>query len=300
VLSLFPYVGRFAPSPTGPLHLGSLLTALASFLDARSCGGRWLIRIDDLDTPRVVEGAERLILDTLASYGLVHDEPIVRQSTRSEAYGKAVWSLIAENRAFHCGCTRREAQTGPVGDEGPIYPGTCREGLGPGRTARSVRSRVTPDPVVFMDRVQGLFEQYLVRAIGDFVIRRADGIAAYQLATVVDDAFQGVTDIVRGADLLSSTPRQLRLYQDLGLAVPRSYAHIPILVDTYGEKLGKSTGALALTADDRHGDLVCCLTWLGQVPPASLARASVGEIIAWGVAHWDPARIPRVSTLSVD
>lgn len=299
MLSAQDYVGRYAPSPTGPLHLGSLLAALASYLEARSRGGCWRLRIDDLDTPRVVPGAADRIIDTLAAYGLEGDGEPLYQSTREAAYRSAVSRLRRTGYAFDCGCTRREALAGPVGPEGPIYPGTCRNGLPPGRLARSVRSRVMPGRVALVDRVQGSISQDLTRAVGDFVIRRADGITAYQLATVIDDAFQGVTDVVRGADLLYSTPRQMYLQRCLGLPQP-GYAHVPVLVDTSGQKLGKSTGALALGSTQRAAELSRCLTWLGQVPPEAMATWAVADVIAWAVEHWRPGQIPSVATLSVD
>lgn len=290
-------VGRYAPSPTGPLHFGSLLAAVASFCSARSQGGRWLLRIDDLDRPRVVAGADRLILDTLAAFGLRHDGEVMYQSRRSAAYEHALAALTAAGQAFDCGCTRREAQSGPQGIEGPVYPGTCRHGLPVGRAPRSVRMRVDEAVIDIDDRFQGPLRQCLATDIGDFVIRRADGIVAYQLATVVDDAAQGVTEVVRGADLLSSTPRQIWLQRHLGLARP-AYGHVPVVVNERGEKLGKSTGALALDTTARSAQLVNCLEWLGQVPPPALARASVTEILEWAVGQWRPEAVPARATVA--
>lgn len=291
-------MGRYAPSPTGPLHLGSLFAALASYLDARSRGGRWLLRIDDLDTPRVVPGAAERLIDTLAAYGLESDDEPLYQNDRRQAYRSAIEQLCRDGRAFACGCTRREARAGPIGPEGPIYPGTCRNGLPAGREARSIRSRVTPGRLHLSDRVQGAITQDLSEAVGDFVIRRADGIAAYQLATVVDDAFQGVTEVVRGADLLYSTPRQIYLQRSQGLAEP-GYAHVPVLVDANGRKLSKSNGALALSPTRRAMDLCRCLKWLGQTPCDGLEKASVADVMAWAIEHWQPALIPPVVTLAI-
>lgn len=291
-------VGRFAPSPTGALHLGSLVAALGSFLNARAQGGRWLLRIDDLDAPRVQPGATHAIIKVLRDHGLRWDGEPVYQKQRGEAYADAIATLKARGRAFDCGCTRREARRGPKGIEGPIYPGTCRGGLPRGRKPRSVRFRVDDSRIGVQDGVQGDYAQRLDRDIGDFVIRRADGVSAYQLATVVDDAFQNVSDVVRGADLLSSTPRQLALQQVLGLNRP-TYAHLPVLVDARGEKLGKSTGALAVTPDRAGRQLWQCLRWLGQAPPDALADAPVDPILRWACDNWSLAAVPSVKTLSV-
>lgn len=292
------YVGRFAPSPSGALHLGSLVAALASYLQARAQGGCWLLRIDDVDTPRVKTGADRLILEALERFGLRWDGQPLYQSARRSVYAGALDELKASGHAFDCGCTRREAQSGPIGLEGPIYPGTCRAGIPGDRAPRSVRFRVGADAPAFQDRVQGYRHQSLGRDIGDFVIRRADGITAYQLATVLDDAAQGVTEVVRGADLLSSTPRQIALQGALGLATP-GYAHLPVLLDTAGEKLSKSTFAAALTADAPAGQLHRCLVLLGQQPPHSLAHASIGRVLRWATDNWSLAAVPAAVKLGV-
>lgn len=285
-------VGRYAPSPTGPLHFGSLIAALASFCQARGQGGRWLLRIDDLDHPRVVPGADRAIRETLAAFGLSHDGAVLYQSQRRAAYAEAVEQLKQTGFAFDCGCTRREARDGPAGLEGPIYPGTCRNGIPPGRDARSVRLRVEHERIALRDHFQGRYGQDLAADIGDFIIRRADGITAYQLATVLDDQAQGVTDVIRGADLLSSTPRQIWIHRCLGLTPP-TYGHIPVIVDTAGEKLGKSTGALALDSSARQAQLIECLALLGQEPPASLEARAVAGVIRWAVDNWEACRVPR-------
>lgn len=290
--------GRYAPSPSGPLHLGSLMAALGSYLQARARGGAWVLRIDDLDPKRIMAGAERSILDTLQSFGLRWDGPVLYQSRRRSPYAEAMGRLKSGGYAFDCGCTRREAQQGPSGIEGPIYPGTCRDGLPPGRTARSLRLCVADINVGCRDAVQGDYRQHLARDIGDFVIRRADGVTAYQLATVVDDAAQDVGEVVRGADLLASTPRQIYLQQLLELPVP-AYAHLPILIDAQGAKLGKSTGALSLSAQARGAQLWSCLCLLGQQPPDSLRDESVARLLAWAVDNWSLASVPRVTTLPV-
>ncbi|WP_461110742.1 tRNA glutamyl-Q(34) synthetase GluQRS [Salinisphaera aquimarina] len=288
--------GRYAPSPSGALHMGSLLAALGSYLQARGQGARWLLRIDDLDTPRVVAGADRRILDALTVFGFRWDGDVLYQSARRAAYACALDALLATGRAFECGCTRREAQAGVKGIEGPIYPGTCRDGLPPGRLSRSLRLRVDESPLCFVDAIQGRHCQILSRDIGDFVIRRADGIAAYQLATVLDDAHQGVSEVVRGADLLSSTPRQMALQRNLGLPV-LSYGHLPVLVDADGQKLGKSRGALGLSADAIADQLWCCLDLLGQNPPDTIRDAAVPRVMRWAIDNWNIELVPRVQTL---
>jgi len=285
------HIGRYAPSPNGPLHRGSLLAALASFLQARAHGARWHVRIDDLDTPRVVPGAAADILRTLERFGLYWDGAVMYQSQRAAAYADVLHRLRAQGDVFDCGCSRRETRTGPLGLEGPIYPGTCRHGLPAGRHPRSLRARVGAAPIIVVDRIQGRYAQNLAADVGDFVLRRADGIVAYQLATVVDDAAQGITEVVRGADLLSSTPRQMFLHRTLGQSPP-AYAHLPLLLDARGCKLGKSNGALALDPAHRSRELVTVLDLLGQAPPAGLAGATVEQIITWAIAHWTIAAVP--------
>jgi glutamyl-Q tRNA(Asp) synthetase len=244
-----PYIGRFAPSPTGPLHAGSLVAALASYLDARANGGRWLIRIEDIDEGRAVPGAAETILEQLAWLGMHSDGEILWQSRRKARY-QAARERLAEH-VYGCGCNRREIADSRLGvgpDGAAIYPGTCRHGLAPGREARSLRLRVPEagaDLVGFTDRFAGWQEQRLALESGDFVLKRADGYWAYQLAVVVDDAEQGVTDVVRGADLLDSTPRQIYLQRLLGVPTPR-YLHVPVVRNANGEKLSKQTGALPI------------------------------------------------------
>ena len=290
--------GRFAPSPSGPLHLGSLLAALGSYLQARAQGAQWYLRIDDLDTPRVQPGAERAILDALVHFGLVWDGAVLRQSSRREAYRRAIRWLKRHGHAFDCGCTRREAQDGAHGIEGPVYPGTCRNGLPDGREPRSVRFIVDSRVRTVNDQVQGVYTQRLDRDIGDFVIRRADGIAAYQLATILDDHEQGVSEVIRGADLLSSTPRQIALYDAFDWAPP-AYGHLPILVDAGGEKLGKSTGALALESHAPGAQLYRCLVLLGQEPPPAFQTASVARVLAWATDNWSVECVPATAQITL-
>jgi glutamyl-Q tRNA(Asp) synthetase len=274
------YIGRFAPSPSGPLHFGSLVAALAGWLDARAARGKWLVRIEDLDTPRVVAGAAAAILDTLASLGLHWDGDPVFQSRRLALYENALEKI--RDKTYWCGCSRSEIADSALAlaaDGARIYPGTCRHGMKPGAARRALRFRAPAQVVRFEDRVQGEQAQDVERAVGDFVLQRADGAFAYQLAVVVDDAEQGVTDVVRGADLLESTARQIALQRALGLPQPR-YLHVPAAVNAAGEKLSKQTGASPVDAST----LERALAFLGQPPAASLEEA---------IRAWQPARVPR-------
>ncbi|HHJ14879.1 MAG TPA: tRNA glutamyl-Q(34) synthetase GluQRS [Gammaproteobacteria bacterium] len=280
-------MGRFAPSPTGPLHFGSLVAALASWLDARAAGGRWLVRMEDLDPPREMPGAADDILYTLEAFALHPDEAVVFQSSRHEAYQAALEQLLAAGLAYPCACTRREVRAA-----GGIYPGTCRAGLPPGRQPRSVRARLEDKVCIrFDDRLQGHIEEDLPRSSGDFILRRADGLYAYQLAVVVDDAWQGITDVVRGADLLDSTARQIWLQNKLDLPTPR-YLHLPVVLGPDGAKLSKQTFAAALDREQPGPQLTAALRFLGQAPPKPLAHAPAGEILDWARHHWRTDRLP--------
>lgn len=289
------YVGRFAPSPTGPLHFGSLVAALASWLDARAAGGLWLLRMEDLDKPREQPGAADAILRQLEALGLVWDGAVLYQSAREARYRDALDRLSRAGLTYPCGCTRREIADSALGIDGAhVYPGTCRNGLPPGKVARATRLRTAPEPIRFVDRVQGECLQSVAREVGDFVLLRADGLIAYQLAVVVDDADQGITDVVRGADLIDSTARQLLLQRQLGLATPR-YAHVPVAVNAAGEKLSKQTGAASI--DPAHGAsaIAGALLFLGHPPPVDLPPQ---DLLSWALAHWDIGRVPRVRALS--
>lgn len=290
------YIGRFAPSPTGPLHAGSLVAALASWLDARAHGGRWLVRIEDVDTPRCVPGADQLILSQLAACGLHPDTPPVYQSQRGDLYQAALDRLVAAGHAYPCGCTRADiAQANAAlglnkarhGDL--VYPGTCRPDRGglKGKPARAWRLQVptrtdAPDGLWhWHDRRLGPQSQNLAEAVGDFVIRRADGLWAYQLAVVVDDGEQGVTDIVRGEDLTDNTSRQLWLQQCLGLPTPR-YLHTPLVCGPNGEKLSKQNGAEALSLDDP----LVTLQQAGRALGLSAEGTTLGDWLAAAVTAW--------------
>jgi glutamyl-Q tRNA(Asp) synthetase len=285
------YVGRFAPSPSGPLHFGSLVAAAASWLDARAARGRWLLRIEDLDAPRAQPGAADDILRILERFGFTWDGPVLYQSLRSARYEAALQKLQA--RTYWCGCTRREIADSALGlaaDGAQIYPRTCRAGLPAGKAPRALRLDVGRHTISFVDRVQGPCAQDLAREVGDFVLYRADGQVAYQLAVVVDDAEQGVSDVVRGADLFDSTGRQIHLQRLLGYPQPR-YLHVPVAVNANGEKLSKQTGARALDPARRDELLPRVLAFLGQRATADLDEA---------VADWDPGRIPRKRIMPVD
>ncbi|HUW37121.1 MAG TPA: tRNA glutamyl-Q(34) synthetase GluQRS [Rhodocyclaceae bacterium] len=289
--------GRFAPSPTGPLHFGSLVAAVGSYLEARRGGGDWLLRMEDLDRQRCRDDAANGILRTLEAFGFEWHGEIVWQSRRSAAYRDALEHLRATGRVFACACSRRELADSVLAPDGAaIYPGTCRAGLPPGRSPRTYRLRVDEERIVFDDAIQGTITRDLADASGDFVLLRADGIFAYQLAVVVDDGEQGITQVVRGADLLDSTPRQILLQRLLGKPTP-AYAHLPVAIDARGEKLSKQTGAAPLDAARPIPALLSVLRFLGQEPPAELAEASLPEFWHWAAAHWQLARVPRRHTL---
>jgi glutamyl-Q tRNA(Asp) synthetase len=292
------YRGRFAPSPTGPLHSGSLVAALGSYLDARAHGGEWLVRMEDLDPPRAAPGAAADILRTLESLGLHWDGAILRQSERGDAYQAALAELERLGATYPCACTRREiGDSALAGTDGSlVYPGTCRNGLLAGRAARATRLRVDDAVIEFDDAVQGRMRQPLAADVGDFVLRRADGLFAYQLAVVVDDAAQGITDVVRGADLLDSTPRQILLQRLLGAPTPR-YLHLPVAINAAGEKLSKQTRAPPIDRARPGAALVTALEFLGQRPAPRLVDAPAAEILAVATARWDRALIPRVRAL---
>ena len=280
------YIGRFAPSPSGPLHKGSLVAALASYLDAKAHGGQWLVRIEDVDEARTVPGAADAILQCLQAFGMQWDGEVAWQSRRKDLYEAAFAHLGAH--AYACGCTRREIADSRIGiasDGAAVYPGTCRLGLAPGKSARAWRLRVPEHAsatVVFEDRWMGTVTQNLAAEAGDFVLRRADGFWAYQLAVVVDDADQGVTHVVRGADLLDSTPRQIYLQRLLGAPTPR-YLHVPVVTNAEGEKLSKQTGAQALDMTRPLDELIAAARFL-QLP----VQKALSEKDFWrqAVAAW--------------
>lgn len=286
------YIGRFAPSPTGPLHFGSLLAATASFLDARAHRGKWLLRMEDLDKPREVSGAADDILRTLSAFGFEWDGEVVYQSQQLPRYQAILEHLQQLQLLYPCGCSRREiADIAKLGSEGLIYPGTCRNGL-QGKAARAWRLLVPDMCITIDDRIQSTICQHLSREVGDFVLRRADGIFAYQLAVVADDAWQGITHIVRGADLLDSTPRQVLLQHYLDYPQPH-YAHLPVATDHSGRKLSKQNRAEPVVAAD-NGRVICeVLSLLGMQIPVGLATAALNDIWAWAINNWRIDSVPR-------
>lgn len=287
------YRGRFAPSPTGSLHLGSLTTAIASYLEAKAHKGEWLLRIEDIDPRRRVREAVSDILHTLEAHGLYWDGSVSFQANRSVAYSQATQQLLDCKMAYPCGCSRRNRIIGDSGQS--IYPGTCRNGLPPGKRARTIRVRTHNEPIRFTDGLRGFCEQRLESNVGDFVIRRAEGFYAYQLAVVVDDAEQKITHVLRGADLLDSTPRQIHLQGCLNYNSPQ-YTHIPIVVDESGGKLNKSSGAPVLSGNKTGNNLWCALKLLDQNPPRSLYRAAPKTIWEWAHENWSLGNIEKSST----
>lgn len=289
------YIGRFAPSPTGPLHFGSLLAALASFCDARAAHGKWLVRIEDTDPPREVKGAAAGILQTLDHYGFEWDGEVLYQSQRHEHYEAAIHQLQQNGHVFWCSCSRNDInRLSPNG----IYPGTCRHETTP-RADSAVRLRVNNDTITFTDRIFGTQKETLSAELGDFVIKRRDGLFAYQIAVVVDDAAQGITDIVRGADLLNNTARQIYLQHCLNLPAIR-YAHLPLIVNQDGGKLSKQGLATPLPADKPSEALWLALSLLKQNPPESLQKASPQALLDWAVNHWQLSQIPADYALPFD
>jgi len=288
-----PYIGRFAPSPTGPLHIGSLMTAVASFLDARAHNGTWLVRMEDLDPPRTQPGAAERILDTLQFYGLDWDGDVLYQSQRSPLYQSLVDQLLQQQNAFYCTCSRTDifALTGSA-----TYPGTCRRCYQKPQKPAAIRIKVSPNLTRFHDLLQGWVETKLDQDGGDFVIQRKDGLFAYHLAVVLDDAAQGVTHIVRGCDLLDSAFRHRYLQTLLQLPHP-VYAHLPVIVNPQGQKLSKQTHAEAIPLSNPLPHLHYCLRALGQKPPQSLLATDKETLLAWALEQWQIQRVPHRRSL---
>jgi glutamyl-Q tRNA(Asp) synthetase len=290
------YVGRFAPSPTGPLHFGSLLAACASYLQARTMGGRWLLRIEDIDPPREQPGAAPQIIATLGAFGFQWDEPVVYQSASAAWHRELIDRLVSAGYAYRCTCTRLELAGARRGPLGAVYPGTCRNGCDNRRAA--IRVLTDNQPVRFVDGLQGAQVQHLESESGDFVIRRRDGLIAYHLAVIADDYDQEISEIVRGIDLMDSTPRQIFLQQILGFRTPR-YLHIPVIVNASGQKLSKQTGAPGLLPALAAPTLVAALAALAQRPPRDLEKAPLPEIWRWAIQHWDIRRLSGQTTIQL-
>lgn len=292
------YRGRFAPSPTGPLHFGSLVAAVGSYLDARNRSGEWLVRIEDLDPPREVVGASKLILETLERYGFEWDGPVLYQSRRHDIYLEILAQLEREGLTYRCSCSRKQIaeQADRLGLPSGVYPGTCRNRQASPHRPHAIRLLSEGPETSFEDALQGTIRQDVEREVGDFVLHRADGLFAYQLAVVVDDALQGITDIVRGSDLLDSTPRQIVLQQRLGYPTPR-YAHLPVAVNADGQKLSKQTFATALDPANPVPSLCKALGFLGQQPPVELLQADLDSLWHWAIEHWQAEAVPRTLSL---
>ena len=287
------YRGRFAPSPTGPLHFGSLVAAVGSYADAKFHHGKWLVRIEDVDVQRSVPGAADRILATLEKLGMEWDEAVIYQSRRSKIYQEALEVLNQQGLLYPCACSRKEiADSSITGLCGFIYPGTCLNKPASTKNAHALRIQTPDELIQFRDILQGLYAQNLRRDVGDFVLRRADGIYAYQLAVVVDDAAQNITHVVRGADLLDSTPRQVYLQRLLGYATPH-YMHLPVVTNAAGEKLSKQTHAAPIDTANTLRELVAALRFLGQEPPGEILDGDISSFWRWAIPNWRVDRIPQ-------
>ncbi|MFT5577217.1 MAG: glutamyl-Q tRNA(Asp) synthetase [Bermanella sp.] len=280
-----PYTGRFAPSPTGPLHIGSLIGALASFLDARAASGRWLLRMENIDPPREIAGADQRILNTLRRHGLHWDGEVLEQRSRHSAYNDALALLLNGGHAFYCSCSRRQLRAA-----GGLHHGECTAAVDQHDCA--IRLRVPNALITATDRLQPTLRQHLLNEVGDFTLKRRDGHYAYQLAVVVDDAFQEISHVVRGSDLWVSTPRQLYL-QSLLYLTTASYLHFPVILGDDGHKLSKQTFASAVDDSRACENLLLALRFLNQAQPPQTFATSTTRILQWGVEHWNPEAIPR-------
>jgi len=286
------YRGRFAPSPTGPLHFGSLVAAIGSYLDAKFNKGEWLVRIEDLDPPRMVAGASCDILRTLEKLGMEWNSEVIFQSQRNKAYQLALSDLTQSEKVYPCTCSRKEiADSSVAGPSGFVYLGTCRNNVSHAGRQVAIRLKTDDQPIQFRDILRGSRCQCLERDIGDFVLRRADGVYAYQLAVVVDDAEQNITHVVRGADLLDSTPRQIYLQQLLGYTTP-TYMHLPVVTNSLGEKLSKQTHAEPIDLSNASSQLIAALQFLGQKPPTELLASNLASCWQWAINNWRVDQIP--------
>lgn len=291
------YVGRFAPSPTGPLHFGSLVAAVASYLQARANAGKWLLRIEDIDPPREQPGATRSILEALERYGFEWDGDVIYQSQSHALHAEALEELLQRHLAYACGCSRRDLADQPRGPLGTIYPGTCRQGCDAEET--SIRLLTDDEPITWDDALQGKQVQKLESESGDFVIRRRDGLIAYQLAVVVDDEVETISEVVRGIDIMDSTARQIHLQRLLDYDTPR-YMHIPVITHANGDKLSKLTGAKAIPLDKTCLTLTAALSALQQQPPGELENAPLREIWKWAIENWRPETMRGLRAITVE
>jgi len=276
-------IGRFAPSPTGPLHMGSLVAALGSYLHVKQKNGKWLVRMEDLDPPREQAGAAGQILAALEAHGLFWDDEVLYQSTRHEAYEEVIETLLQNKLAYHCSCSRKKLlNTAKSGDYGLIYPGTCRKISIATNLQSAIRVQCNDFLIQFVDQRVGIYGQRLESELGDFIIKRADGFYAYQLAVVIDDAWQGITEVVRGVDLLDNTPRQIHLQRLLGFSTP-NYLHLPVVKNDLGQKLSKQTHAKALDTKKATENLIQALKFLGLTPPDTLHKSKSEDVVDWAL-----------------
>lgn len=289
------YTGRFAPSPTGPVHYGTLIAAVGSYLQAKKNNGRWLIRIEDVDTTRAIKGADTDIFNTLESFGFEWDDEVIYQSRQTQHYQHALDLLHSQTLIFPCICSRKKLNESDT----DMYPGTCRQRQVPENNPHALRLFAQDTTIAFNDLVMGKQSQDIQAQCGDFVIKRRDGLFAYQLAVVVDDAIQNITEVVRGADLLDSTPRQIYLQQLLNYSTP-DYCHLPLAVDASGDKISKSEGATKIDLKQKEELLVRALTFLGQNPPANLASSSINDIWLWAIKHWQIEQIPKQQEQTIE
>jgi len=294
------YIGRFAPSPTGPLHFGSLVAAVASFCEAKVHNGQWLVRMEDLDKPREIKGAADIILHQLEAFEFEWDDKVIYQSQRDDLYAEVLDQLNSLQLIYPCTCTRKEIadSSHQLGIDGLIYPGTCLTHPLKPDAPRAWRIKTDNRVIDFNDAVQGYIQQNLALDVGDFVLKRADGLFAYQLAVVADDAAQGITHIVRGADLLDSTPRQIYLQQVLHYHTPE-YAHVPVASNMAGEKLSKQTLAKPLETETANHAIYAALCFLGQNPPLEIKNATLSEMWHWAIIHWNAANVPKQRAIPV-
>jgi glutamyl-Q tRNA(Asp) synthetase len=285
------YIGRFAPSPTGPLHFGSLFAAIASYADAKANAGKWLLRMEDLDPPREPQGAAEQILQQLLDFGLEWDGEVLYQSFRLEQYDSAIAALTEKNLCFYCDCTRPQVKA-----MGSVYNGHCRDrSLAAGNDV-ALRVKTEATDIGFQDSVCGYYSQNIRQDVGDFIVRRKDGLHAYQLAVVVDDEFQNITHVVRGVDLLDSTPRQIYLQRKLGYSTP-TYCHLPILVNEQGQKLSKQHFAAPIQKENASELTFRSLSLLGQDPPESLRTEQVNRQLEWAIEHWRIQAVPKLANI---
>lgn len=288
------YIGRFAPSPSGPLHFGSLVAALASFLDARANDGKWLMRMEDLDPSREPAGVADLILEQTRAFGMDWDGDVLYQSSRIDAYHSAIATLTEAGHCYRCDCSRAAIKAA-----GSVYQGLCADRELPPIAGTALRVRCDDEAVIFEDGVQGPFSQHVRSEVGDFIILRKDSLVAYQLAVVVDDAYQEISHVIRGCDLLDSTPRQIHLQRLLGATTP-CYAHIPVVVNELGQKLSKQHFAEPLPQNDPQTELLRALHFLGMKPPSRRAFTSVEQVIAWAIDNWDIQLVAKLATIPHD